>query len=133
MDADKGRNMRLWKMRAGRAASLLGLCLGLAACDGGAAFDDPSALYLQRIPTVSSGAGNAEAANTAIQTITPWPRNVNDTRIPGDSTRMAAAVRKYECGAPVTIGTQTNGSSQTSGGSTSSSSTTTPLTADGCK
>ena len=133
MRAGEGRDMSNWTARAVTAITMLGLAGGLAACGDSPLFDDPSALYLQRIPTVTTTAGDAEAANIAIQTVTPWPRYVNNTRIPGDATRMAAAVRRYECGSPVTIGSQTSGSAQTSGGSTSSSSTTTPLTADGCK
>jgi hypothetical protein len=61
-------------------------------------FDDPSADYLQRSLTVSPGAGNAEAANTALQTATPWPRYSNDTNIPGNGARMVGAVHNFESG-----------------------------------
>ncbi|HEX9859437.1 MAG TPA: hypothetical protein VGA75_13845 [Paracoccaceae bacterium] len=37
--------------------------------------------YLNRRDSVTLGAGNAAEANTAIQTINPWPPAVNDVRI----------------------------------------------------
>src|SRR6185437_332158 len=43
--------------------------------------DDPFSDYLQRSQSISTGAGNANATNEAIQTITPWPRRVGDRRI----------------------------------------------------
>jgi hypothetical protein len=39
------------------------------------------------------------AANTALQTATPWPRYANDTNIPADGARMANVVKRYESGA----------------------------------
>ena len=39
--------------------------------------------YLSRSDGISLSAGDAAAANTAIQTPTPWPAYVNDTAIPG--------------------------------------------------
>ena len=61
-------------------------------------FDDPFSDYTQRILTISPGAGNAQAANTALQTETPWPRYSNNTNIPGDGTRMSTAVHNFESG-----------------------------------
>ena len=43
--------------------------------------DDPFSDYLHRNQGVSTGAGNANDANEAIQTITPWPPYVGDRRI----------------------------------------------------
>ncbi|QGY00205.1 hypothetical protein EI983_18815 [Roseovarius faecimaris] len=40
-----------------------------------------AAEYINRWDTVSSRAGNANQANTAIQEITAWPKNVEDTDI----------------------------------------------------
>jgi uncharacterized membrane protein YgcG len=61
-------------------------------------FDDPFADYTQRILTISPGAGNTEAANTALQTATPWPRYSNNTNIPGNGARMVRAIENYEHG-----------------------------------
>jgi len=43
--------------------------------------DDPFSDYLHRNQGISTGAGNANDANEAIQTITPWPPHVGDRRI----------------------------------------------------
>ncbi len=61
-------------------------------------FDDPFANYTQRIVSISPGAGNTEAANTALQTATPWPRYSNNTNIPGNGPNMVRAVQQYESG-----------------------------------
>jgi hypothetical protein len=61
-------------------------------------YDDPFADYTQRIMTISPGAGNAEAANTALQTATPWPRYSSNTNIPGNGARMVGAVHNFESG-----------------------------------
>jgi hypothetical protein len=61
-------------------------------------FDDPFADYTQRILTISPGAGNAEAANTALQTATPWPPYSNNTSIPGNGARMVTAIQNFESG-----------------------------------
>ena len=45
-------------------------------------FDDPFANYTQRSLTISPGTGNAQAANLALQTATPWPRYSSNTNIP---------------------------------------------------
>jgi len=61
-------------------------------------WDDPFADYTQRILTVSPTAGNAQAANVALQTRTPWPRYSSNTNIPGNGARMVKAVEDYEKG-----------------------------------
>ena len=61
-------------------------------------FDDPVADYLWRGATINPGAGNAQAANTALQTATPWPRYSNNTNIPGNGAKMVKAVHDFECG-----------------------------------
>jgi hypothetical protein len=62
-------------------------------------FDDPFANYTQRSLTVSPTSGNAQAANEALQTATPWPRYSNNTNIPGNGARMVGAVHNFESGA----------------------------------
>jgi hypothetical protein len=59
-------------------------------------WDDPFVDYTQRSLTISPGAGNAQAANTALQTATPWPRYSNNTNIPGNGARMVKAIHDYE-------------------------------------
>ena len=61
-------------------------------------FEDPFADYSRRIVTVSPGAGNTQAANTALQTATPWPRHSSDTNIPGNGPQMVRAVNDFESG-----------------------------------
>jgi hypothetical protein len=68
----------------------------LSGCSALPPFDDPFAPYVQRSETVTPSAGNALAANEAIQIIDPWPRHAYDTRIPGDGQRMADAVERYQ-------------------------------------
>lgn len=60
--------------------------------------DAPSSDYLRRSLTISTEAGNAQAANTALQTDTPWPRNSRNTRIPGNGALAARAVHELESG-----------------------------------
>ena len=48
---------------------------------------------------VATSGGDSLAANTALQTATPWPRYANDTNIPADGARMANVVKRYESGA----------------------------------
>lgn len=86
-------------------------------------WDDPFADYTQRILTVSPSAGNAQAANTVLQTATPWPRYSSNTSIPANGARMVKAVQNYENGivsppAPLTgSGGATGGGGGASGGS----------------
>ena len=61
-------------------------------------FDDPFADYTQRSLTISTGAGNAQAANLALQTATPWPPHSSNTNIPGNGARMVRAIHEYERG-----------------------------------
>jgi hypothetical protein len=61
-------------------------------------FDDPSYDYTHRRLTISPGAGNAQAANLALQTATPWPRYSRDTNIPGNGAQMTKAIHEFESG-----------------------------------
>lgn len=54
--------------------------------------DDPFSDYLQRSDTILLGAGNANNANAAIHTITPWPPYVGNTRIRIDGRRSVDSV-----------------------------------------
>jgi hypothetical protein len=45
--------------------------------------DDPFSQYVERGVTITPGAGDAQDANAAIQTIDPWPPYVGQTYIPG--------------------------------------------------
>jgi hypothetical protein len=56
--------------------------VAVADCSSTVGFDDPFADYLQRTALVSTTGGDAQAANIAMQTPTPWPRYANDTNIP---------------------------------------------------
>jgi hypothetical protein len=67
-------------------------------------FDDPFADYTQRTLTVSPGAGNAQAANLALQTATPWPAHSRNTNIPANGARMVRAVQQFESGTRPSLG-----------------------------
>ena len=72
--------------------------LAVAGCSSTVGFDDPTADYLQRTALVSTTGGDAQAANTALQTATPWPRYSNDTNIPANGARIVKAITRYETG-----------------------------------
>ena len=72
--------------------------LTVAGCSSTIGFDDPSADYLQRTALVSTSGGDAQAANIAMQTATPWPRYSNDTNIPANGARIVKAINRYESG-----------------------------------
>ena len=65
---------------------------------GAAPFDDPVADYTRRSLTISPGAGNAIAANQALQTASPWPQHSGNTAIPGNGPQMVRAINEYENG-----------------------------------
>ena len=72
--------------RRARPAALLGLLpLLTAGC----------ADYERRSDLVSDHAGEALAANRAMQVIAPWPREGFDTSLRVDPTRTEAALRRY--------------------------------------
>jgi hypothetical protein len=54
--------------------------------------------YTQRADKITLSGGDAQAVNTRIHEVDPWPRNVGDKRIYSDGQRMADAVWKYRCG-----------------------------------
>ena len=79
-------------------------------------FDDPFADYTQRILTISPGAGNSQAANTALQTASPWPRYSNNTNIPGNGAQTARAVNQFETGTRPALGSGGGGGAVGGGG-----------------
>jgi hypothetical protein len=74
------------------------LILCLAAANGGCLteYPNPATRYVQRIDTVTLGAGDAQAVNTAVQMVDPWPPYAANARIPGNGPRMVGAVERYE-------------------------------------
>ena len=76
----------------------LAASLAVAGCSSTVGFDDPFADYLQRTALVSTAGGDAQAANIAMQTATPWPRYANDTNIPANGARITKVITRYESG-----------------------------------
>ncbi len=68
------------------AAGLVGALL--AGCS------DPG-LYLDRRDAIALGAGDAVAANAAMQTIDPWPPQSGNTHIASNGQRMQSAIERY--------------------------------------
>jgi hypothetical protein len=56
--------------------------------------DDPFNDYLQRSQGIALGAGNANDTNEALQTITPWPPHVFNTRIPGRGRQAVDSIER---------------------------------------
>ena len=88
-----------WFIRSGLAIVGLSVPIALSGCASTPAFDAPFADYQQRSIMVATTGGDSMAANTALQTATPWPRYANDTNIPADGAKMANVVKRYESGA----------------------------------
>jgi len=89
-------------MRAHRRTSAVSATLAVAAvlfaspaCAGEVIYGDFGAPYLQRSDTIFPGAGDATAANSAIQVIDPWPRHAGNRHIPANGERMSGAVERY--------------------------------------
>ena len=94
-DRSKGPHFAL---RSVLAISFLAAFLTVAGCSSTVGFDDPFADYLQRTALVSTTGGDAQAANIAMQTATPWPRYANDTNIPANGARIVKVINRYETG-----------------------------------
>jgi hypothetical protein len=110
--------------RRGVSIAVFVIAAGLSGCSPGIPFDDPFAEYTQRSLTISPTAGNAQAANLAMQTSGPWPRSAQYTNIPGNGPLMVKAVQNYESGsgsAPASA--SSSGSSGAAGGAPSSPAT----------
>jgi hypothetical protein len=110
--ADRSRAQH-FDLRSAIAIVSLAASLAVAGCSSTVGFDDPFADYLQRTALVSTTGGDAQAANIAMQTATPWPRYSNDTNIPANGARIAKAITRYESGS-------------SSGGDSAASSATNP-------
>jgi hypothetical protein len=54
--------------------------------------------YLQRIEGLTASAGNAKDVNAVTHMVDPWPRYVNQRRIPANGQRMTGAVDRYRQG-----------------------------------
>jgi hypothetical protein len=100
-------------LRSVIAIASLAASLTVAGCSSTIGFDDPFADYLQRTPLVATTGGDAQAANTAMQTATPWPRHANDTNIPANGARIVKVINRYESGSS---GESASGGAQTSTG-----------------
>ena len=59
-------------------------------------WDTPLSEYGQRTDSVTIGAGNAKAANSAIHAIDPTPRRSRNRNIPASGERMSRAIRRYQ-------------------------------------
>jgi hypothetical protein len=54
--------------------------------------------YFLRSDSITLDAGNAEAVNSAIHVIDPWPRRSANRRIPANGARMTGAIQRYRSG-----------------------------------
>lgn len=80
-----------------RLLAVVALSQTLGGCWTGL-YEDPAAEYLRRTDTITASAGNAKDINAATHVIDPWPRRVNNRRIPGNGDRMTRAVTRYKSG-----------------------------------
>jgi hypothetical protein len=94
-DRSKGHHVA---SRSALAIAALAASVAVAGCSSTVGFDDPFADYLQRTALVSTTGGDAQAANIAMQTPTPWPRYANDTNIPANGARLVKVINRYESG-----------------------------------
>ena len=95
--ADRSNGQRA-ALRSAVAILCLAASLAVAGCSSTVGFDDPTADYLQRTALVSTAGGDAQAANIAMRTATPWPRYSNDTNIPANGARITKVITRYESG-----------------------------------
>ena len=95
-DRSKGHHVA---SRSALAIAALAASVAVAGCSSTVGIDDPFPDYLQRTALVSTTGGDAQAANIAMQTPTPWPRYANDTNIPANGARLVKAITRYEGGA----------------------------------
>jgi hypothetical protein len=54
-----------------------------------------SDIYYDRRETVSLGAGDSLASNTAVQAVDPWPQHVGNKNIAFNGQRLQGAVERY--------------------------------------
>jgi hypothetical protein len=77
-------------------AAAAALLLSAAAVGLGACTSDQTHEYVANTDRVTSGAGDAVAANRATHTIDPWPSHSHKTEIGMDGKRAAVAGKRYE-------------------------------------
>jgi hypothetical protein len=82
---------RLRSLKLTAAGLLLSAGIGLGACTS-----DQRHEYLAHTDRVTSGAGDASAANRVAHTIDPWPAHSRNTRIEMDGKRATLAAKRYE-------------------------------------
>jgi hypothetical protein len=92
-------------MRTGVPVSALLMLLAVGGCSTDVVntvqiYDPVDAVqpYAQRADKIRLSAGDAQAVNTRIHEVDPWPRNVGDKRIYSNGQKMADAVWRYRCG-----------------------------------
>jgi hypothetical protein len=102
--AAESSTSQLDAVRNAVAILCLAASLSVAGCSSTIGFDDPAADYLQRTALVSTAGGDAQAANIAMQTATPWPRYANDTNIPANGARITKVITRYEGGSASSSG-----------------------------
>jgi hypothetical protein len=68
----------------------------LPACSVTDPIMDSTQQYFQRTDAVTLSAGNAQAVNSRLQEIDPWPPYVGNNAISGNGERMAGAVERYQ-------------------------------------
>ena len=87
---------------------------GLAAVIGlGAVISGCSDIYYDRRETVLFGADNAVAANSAVQTVDPWPPGSSNRNASTNGQVVAAAIERYRTGRVfIPIGNGTSSSYQ---------------------
>jgi hypothetical protein len=73
------------------AVLLLSAGAGLGSCTS-----DQSHEYLAHTDRVTSGTGDASAANKVVHTINPWPAHSRNTQIEMDGKRAGLAAKRYE-------------------------------------
>jgi hypothetical protein len=84
-------------VHAALALLLAAAGVGLAGCN-----DEHRYSYFGHDDKVTLGAGNAPAANVAIQTIDPWPPSSRRNQIDQDGKRAHIAVKRYETNTSIT-------------------------------
>ncbi len=77
------------------------LCVGLVAVVVAAAIlpgcvDHEHERYLRRADTITLGAGNAPAFNSAVHTVDPWPWYSQNANINVDGKKALIATRRYQ-------------------------------------
>ena len=85
------RSNRWWIAAALPLAALL---VGTGPASAGD--DEEFAQYRARRDSITPGHGNSVSHNIAVQTVNPWPPNVNNSRIDVDGERLLLGIRRYQ-------------------------------------